>query len=241
MKHLFYISVLSLLLLSCESNGSKTSVNLSNGSDSLSYAVGIDLAEQLFANPQQSFDLSIVGQAIKDFKEGKAKMNSQEAYMFMQMYQQRELQRQMQEASNPETLKQYEEKNKAAGEKFLEENKTKDGVVTLSNGIQYKIIKQGNGPKPKATDVVEVFYKGTLIDGTVFDSNEGAEHPINFPLNGVIKGWTEGLQHINEGSKVTLYIPQELAYGSTPRPGGPIEPYMALIFDIELVKVTPLD
>jgi FKBP-type peptidyl-prolyl cis-trans isomerase len=180
--------------------------------------------------------LAIVGQAIKDVKDNKAKMTGQEALAFVQTFQQKEYERQMRQSVTPEALEQHE-KNKKAGEDYLAENKGKAGVITLPSGLQYKIIQEGTGPKPKETDVVEVHYRGTLIDGTEFDSSYSRGKTETFPLNGVIRGWTEGLQHVNEGSKVIFYIPQELAYGATPRPGGPIEPYMALIFEIELIKV----
>ncbi len=249
MKHQLFISAifLGLLFSSCggssnqvttvSSEDGQNNVTLNNDLDSISYAIGVDLGNQLGKNPQ--FNLDIVGQAIKDVKNNKTKMTGQEAIAFMQEFQQKEMQRQMMQSSNSGDLKQFEEKNKAAGEKYLADNKVKAGVITLPSGLQYKIVKQGTGPKPKATDVVEVHYKGTLIDGTEFDSSYGRGETATFPLNGVIKGWTEGLQHISEGSKVIFYIPQELAYGATPRPGGPIEPYMALVFEIELIKVLP--
>lgn len=239
MKQLFLLPALffGLLLSSCGSKDGQSNIALSNDTDSLSYAFGVNLGEQFKQDP--TLNLAIVGQAIKDIEDNKAKMTGQEAYAYLQMFQQKERQRQMQQQSDPEVLKQFEEKNKAAGEKFLNDNKSKANVVTLPSGLQYKIVKQGNGPKPNESDVVEVHYKGTLIDGTEFDSSYSRGETATFPLTGVIKGWTEGLQHINEGSKVLFYIPQELAYGATPRPGGPIEPYMALIFEIELIKVIP--
>ena len=123
------------------------------------------------------------------------------------------------------------------GEKFLKENGAKEGVKTTASGLQYKIEKEGEGKSPKASDTVLVHYKGTLLDGTEFDSSYKRNAPIEFPLNGVIPGWTEGLQLLKEGGKATLYIPSKLAYGSGGTPGGPIGPNETLIFVVELLKV----
>jgi FKBP-type peptidyl-prolyl cis-trans isomerase len=123
------------------------------------------------------------------------------------------------------------------GEKFLAENKTKEGVKTTASGLQYKIVKEGTGNTPKATDRVLVHYEGKLLDGTVFDSSIKRGEPIAFPLNRVIPGWTEGLQLIKEGGKAILYIPSKLAYGPGGTPGGPIGPNETLIFEVELLKI----
>jgi FKBP-type peptidyl-prolyl cis-trans isomerase FkpA len=123
------------------------------------------------------------------------------------------------------------------GEKFLAENKTKEDVKTTDSGLQYKITKEGTGKSPKATDTVVVHYEGKLLDGTVFDSSIKRGQPIDFPLNRVIPGWTEGLQLIKEGGKAILYIPSKLAYGPRGTPGGPIGPNETLIFEVELIKV----
>jgi FKBP-type peptidyl-prolyl cis-trans isomerase len=123
------------------------------------------------------------------------------------------------------------------GEKFLHENASKEGVKTTPSGLQYKIVKEGAGKSPKATDTVLVHYRGTLLDGTEFDSSYKRNEPISFPLNGVIPGWTEGLQLLKEGGKAILYIPSKLAYGQRGTPGGPIGPNETLIFEVELLKV----
>jgi FKBP-type peptidyl-prolyl cis-trans isomerase FklB len=143
--------------------------------------------------------------------------------------------------------KQLEEKQKAAaeqnvkdGEKFLAENKTKEGVKTMASGLQYKVIKEGTGPKPKATDSVVAHYRGTLINGTEFDSSYKRGQPATFPLSGVIKGWTEGLQLMKVGSKYQLFVPSILAYGD--RAMGPdIAPNSTLIFEVELVGIQPAE
>ena len=123
------------------------------------------------------------------------------------------------------------------GEKFLAEKKTKEGVQTTPSGLQYKIVKEGTGKTPAATDKVLVHYEGKLLDGTVFDSSIKRGQPISFPLNRVIPGWTEGLQLVKEGGKAILYIPSKLAYGSGGTPGGPIGPDETLIFEVELIKI----
>jgi FKBP-type peptidyl-prolyl cis-trans isomerase len=123
------------------------------------------------------------------------------------------------------------------GERFLAENKSKEGVKTTASGLQYKITKEGTGKSPAATDKVLVHYEGKLLDGTVFDSSIKRGEPIAFPLNRVIPGWTEGLQLVKEGGKAILYIPSGLAYGISGTPGGPIGPNETLIFEVELIKI----
>ncbi len=129
------------------------------------------------------------------------------------------------------------ESNKLAGEKFLEENKNKEGVVTTESGLQYEIITKGTGPIPTADATVKTHYHGTLIDGTVFDSSVERGEPISFPVMGVIKGWQEALQLMPVGSKWKLYIPYNLAYGEQQMPGSPIKPYSTLIFEVELLAI----
>ncbi|WP_051906784.1 FKBP-type peptidyl-prolyl cis-trans isomerase [Methylomarinum vadi] len=126
--------------------------------------------------------------------------------------------------------------NKAAGEAFLAENGKKDNIVTTDSGLQYEVIEQGNGASPSATDNVTVHYKGTTIDGKVFDSSYDRGAPATFPLNRVIAGWTEGLQLMKEGAKYRFFIPAQLAYGERGA-GRVIGPNSALIFDVELIKV----
>jgi FKBP-type peptidyl-prolyl cis-trans isomerase FklB len=139
----------------------------------------------------------------------------------------------MQKLQSAKMKKQYGG-NLTAGQKFLADNKTKPGIVTLPDGLQYQIVKAGKGPMPKANDRVQVNYKGTLINGTVFDTNEG-KAPVTFQVDQVIKGWTEALELMPVGSKWTLYIPQDLAYQDQDR--GAIKPFSTLVFDIELVGI----
>ena len=127
--------------------------------------------------------------------------------------------------------------NKVEGEKFLAANKVKPGVTTLPSGLQYKVLKQGTGPKPTAADKVTVHYEGKLIDGTIFDSSIKRGEPISFDVTGVIPGWTEALQLMPVGSTWQLFIPSNLAYGEHPRPGGPIGPNAVLTFEVQLIKI----
>src|SRR4051812_18757643 len=128
------------------------------------------------------------------------------------------------------------DKNAAEGEKFLADNKKKEGVKTTASGLQYKSLKEGNGPQPKASDTVTVDYRGTLINGSEFDSSYKRGQPATFPLNGVIKGWTEGLQLMKKGSKYQFFIPANLAYGER-SPGAGIPPNSTLIFEVELLDI----
>lgn len=129
-----------------------------------------------------------------------------------------------------------DKENMEAGEKFLEENAKKEGIKTTDSGLQYEVLKEGEGEQPAATDVVEVHYHGTLIDGTVFDSSVDRGEPTSFPLNRVIPGWTEGVQLMKEGAKYRFYVPQDLAYGERGA-GADIKPFSTLIFEVELLDI----
>jgi FKBP-type peptidyl-prolyl cis-trans isomerase FklB len=137
-----------------------------------------------------------------------------------------------------ESLEKQYANEKAENLKYLEDNKSKEGVVTLPSGLQYKVTKEGAGAKPSATDVVKVNYVGTTIDGKEFDSSVKRGEPAQFALNSVIRGWTEGIQLMSIGSKYTLYIPYDLAYGAEGRPGS-IPPFATLIFDVDLLEINP--
>jgi len=140
-------------------------------------------------------------------------------------------------ARNAERAKVLAEKNKKDGDAFLAENRKKEGVKTTVSGLQYKVLAEGKGGSPKATDKVSVNYRGTLIDGTEFDSSYKRGEPAAFGLNQVIKGWTEGIQLMKAGGKYTFTIPSELAYGERGTPGGPIGPNAVLIFEVELLSI----
>ena len=193
--------------------------------DKVSYAVGLSIAESLKSQQLGGLDLDLLKEGIQDiFDQRELKINPQEANGLIQAY--------LEEANSAAFGE-----NKEKGIAFLEENKNKDGVSVTASGLQYEIIQDGTGNKPSSTDNVTVHYHGTLIDGTVFDSSTERGTPASFGVNQVIPGWTEALQLMSVGAKFKLYIPQELAYGANPHPGGPIQPYSALIFDVELIEI----
>jgi len=198
---------------------------LRNEVDSLSYALGILFGKNIQGGGFQAINAEIFGQTAQKVLQNEAlEMTPEQANVIINtLYQKIQLAK--------------FQKNLDAGRSFLNTNRNAPGVTTLPSGLQYKIIKQGTGAKPSATDKVTVHYHGTLIDGTVFDSTVERGQPIEFSVNGVIQGWIEALQLMPVGSKWMLFIPSELAYGENPRPGGPIEPNMALIFEVELISV----
>ena len=192
--------------------------------DKLSYALGMSMASSLVNSGLNQIDVdSFVKAFVEVINNGAADMSPQEANQYIQEY----LSKRQNEMSG-ENLK--------IGREFLEENKKKEGVVALPSGLQYEILKEGTGPKPKATDKVKCHYHGTLINGKVFDSSVERGQPAVFGVNQVIKGWVEALQIMPVGSKWRLYIPSELAYGSQGA-GSSIEPNSALIFDVELLGI----
>jgi FKBP-type peptidyl-prolyl cis-trans isomerase FklB len=196
-----------------------------------SYALGLNLANGWKRN-DVDLDVDAIARGMKDVFSGATQRLSSEDIQATLMKYQQELQTKQQEKR-----KVAGEKNKVEGEKFLVENKNKPGIETLPSGLQYKVIKEGSGDSPKATDTVSVNYRGSLIDGTVFDQSP-TNQPATFRVNGVIAGWTEALQLMKPGSKWQLFIPSDLAYkeyGS----GQKIGPNAALIFDVELVSVKP--
>lgn len=191
----------------------------------VSYCVGMSIAGSLLQQNLQGINPEIMAQAISDAFQGKPSPYSPEkANEIIQEY--------LSVAVNAKF-----KENKVAGEKFLAENFKKKGVETTVSGLQYEVIEAGKGKTPSATSQVKVHYHGTLIDGTVFDSSVERNSPATFGVNQVIPGWTEALQLMKEGAKYRLYVPQELAYGENPHPGGPIQPFMTLIFDVELLEV----
>jgi len=226
----FIIPVLffGILLMACDNNNAQMNeaiVNLEDESQKISYALGVSIAGNLKNQKFETIDVAALTKAFKDsYENAELLMTEEEANKTLNDY--------MQSLQQKELTVHLE-----AGKKFLEENKTKDGVVTLASGLQYKVVTEGTGTLPAATDKVTVHYHGTLTDGTVFDSSVDRGQPSSFPVTGVIAGWVEALQLMKTGSKWMLYIPSELAYGANPRPGGVIKPNMALIFEVELISI----
>ena len=192
--------------------------------DKVSYALGIGIGRQLADMGANDIVTEDFAAAMKDVLTGaQLQIDETEAQAMVQEYLQRK---------GEERLKNV----KAEGEAFLADNAKKEGIVTLPSGLQYQVLQEGNGKSPKATDQVKCHYEGTLINGKVFDSSYRRGEPATFPLNGVIAGWTEGLQLMQEGAKYRFFIPFNLAYG-TRGAGQDIPPYATLIFDVELIEV----
>ena len=199
--------------------------------DKVSYALGLGIGHQLLQMGAGDLNIDDFANAIKDVLAGnELKVSNRDAQQIVQDYF-----AQKEEKMNAERAAAGKV-HKEAGEKYLAENGKKDGVVTLPSGLQYKVLKEGNGNKPTAKDSVKCHYEGFLIDGTVFDSSVQRGEPAVFGLQQVIAGWTEGLQLMQEGAKYRFFIPYRLAYGEGGA-GASIPPYAALIFDVELIKV----
>ena len=199
--------------------------------DKVSYSLGLGIGQQLAQMGANGISAEDFAQAIKDVLEGnELKISHRDAQGIVQeFFQKKEAEIQAQRAEQGKV-------HKEAGEKFLAENTKKEGVITLKSGLQYEVLKEGNGKKPTAKDTVVCHYEGTLIDGTVFDSSYKRGEPATFPLQQVIAGWTEGVQLMQEGAKYRFYIPYRLAYGEGGA-GAQIPPFAALIFDVELIEV----
>ncbi|MBQ0062692.1 MAG: FKBP-type peptidyl-prolyl cis-trans isomerase [Prevotella sp.] len=200
--------------------------------DKLSYSLGIGIGHQLLdMGLKDSLKVEDFSAAISDvLAQKKLAISSQDAQKIVNEFFQKL------ETERTAAMEKKGAKAKEEGEKYLKENATKEGVISLPSGLQYKVLKEGSGKQPKATDKVECHYEGFLIDGTVFDSSVQRGQTATFPLQGVIAGWTEGLQLMKEGAKYRFFIPYTLGYGPQGA-GGMIPPYAALIFDVELIKV----
>lgn len=191
----------------------------------VSYCIGMSVAGSLKQQNLGDISPEVISEAIKDMFEGnELKYSPEQADGIIQKYLQGVMEKKF-------------EVNKGIGEGFLSENGQREEVKSTASGLQYEVVTEGEGAKPEATSKVTVHYHGTLIDGTVFDSSMERGEPATFGVNQVIPGWTEALQLMSIGSKYRLFIPQDLAYGANPHPGGAIEPYMALIFDVELLEI----
>lgn len=198
--------------------------------DKVSYALGLGIGSQLKQMGAEKLNIDDFAQAIKDSIAGKEQIQAAEAQQIVQEFfaEQEKVQR-AKAAENGKLAK-------LAGEKYLEENAKKEGVQVTESGLQYIVLQEGSGKSPKATDRVKCHYEGMLTDGTLFDSSVQRGEPAVFPLNGVIAGWTEGLQLMKEGGKTRFFIPYHLGYGEAGAAGA-IPPYAALIFDVELIEV----
>ncbi len=223
-----FIVVLCAVLLAAQVYAEETA--LKTKMDKVSYGLGISIGTNL-KNQSVDVEPDAFAKGLNDALSGsKPLMTEQEMREVMVAFQQEMVAKQLERSKN------LGEKNKKEGEPFLDANKKKEGVVTLPSGLQYKVIKEGKGKSPKAADTVTVNYRGTLIDGTEFDSSYKRGEPATFAVNAVIPGWTEALQLMKEGAKWQLFIPSNLAYGEKGA-GNMIGPNAVLIFEVELISV----
>lgn len=229
MNKLWMIPTLALVLAltACGKDG-KSSLN--SDTEKFSYAIGMDIGRSL-KRLDTEIDVVALRQGVQDVLDDKETLLTQEEVVEVMTSFSQKIQQEQEEKQ-----KKASGENAEAAEKFFAENAKKEGVKTTQSGLQYEVITEGKGEKPKASDRVSVHYTGKLLDGTVFDSSVERGEPATFPLNAVIPGWTEGLQLMTVGSKYKLYIPPELGYGE--RGAGPkIGPNAALVFEVELLKV----
>ncbi len=222
MKLRMFVTVIGVLLLASQI----VAQDLKTQKEKLSYIIGLDIGRNL-KSQSVDVDQSALSKGIKDaLSGGKPSLTDEEIRETMTAFQKEMIAKRQALA----------EKNKKEGEAFLAENKKKKGVTTLPSGLQYKVITPGKGKKPKPTDTVTVQYRGTLIDGTEFDSSYRRGQPATFPVNGVIPGWTEALTLMQEGAKWQIFVPSNLAYGEKGS-GAQIGPNATLIFEVELISV----
>ncbi|MEE4001452.1 FKBP-type peptidyl-prolyl cis-trans isomerase [Tenacibaculum sp. FZY0031] len=231
-------TVVGLSIVSCSNGQFKQKSSLATEVDSVSYTLGLDMANKIKMNfDEMDQDLFVQG-----FKNGMDSTNllveSKDINNILRAFFQKKQQEKMKEMQEEQAKKAEAEfgDNKKAGEEFLAANKAKEGVKTTESGLQYLVLKEGEGEAPTANSRVKVHYHGTLIDGTVFDSSVERGEPTEFGVGQVIKGWTEGLQLMKPGAKYKFFIPQELAYGAQQR-GQHIKPFSALVFEVELLEV----
>lgn len=226
MKTLKILTIVQFILITVSScNGQKTAHNQQmTKQDSVSYSLGHLMAGNLKSMGNLNLNYDILAKGIEDALNNGSIISTQDAKKLVNDHMS-EIQEKLRE----------EEINK--GKLFLQENSKEQGVETTESGLQYRHEVLGTGDSPTSLSSVTVHYKGTLLDGTIFDSSYSRGEPVSFPLNGVIAGWTEGLQLMKVGGKTTFFIPQNLAYGANPRPNGPIPPYATLIFEVELISI----
>lgn len=246
---LIKIAVLAVVvsIASCQTKPAKITKNdLKTEKDSVSYAAGLQIGEMMSANFIEVDNEKFLAGYMQILDSAEVFLDDETRQTVIQNYmrknqaaimaKQQAINIKKQEAKDKENEKKYAAV-KEEGEQFLKDNVANEGVLTTDSGLQYIVLKEGEGPKPTTSDRVKVHYHGTLIDGTVFDSSVDRGKPTEFGVTQVIKGWTEGLQLMNEGAKYKFFIPQELAYGANPRPGGEIKPFSMLIFEVELIEI----
>ena len=228
-KHQVIALFLGASLLASCNKGINRDVKLDNDEKKVSYAIGQEIGRGMKSQGIK-VDVNVLAASIQDALEGKEpKLKPEEAQKAMMDMRMKMM----------EDRKQQAEQNVEKGKKYLEDNKAKEGVKVTESGLQYKVLKEGEGAQPKETDTVKVHYKGTLIDGTEFDSSYSRNEPAEFPVNRVIKGWIEGLQLMKVGSKYQFFIPSDLAYGPQGRPS--IPPNSVLVFEVELLDIVKED
>ncbi len=225
---LFFVLIFSFSLLFAQ-NKNEQKPQLKTQDDSISYSIGQNIGKNL-KDADLHINFDILYQGMQDQIKGSSLLTDDDIQKVMIAFNQKLI------AKRNAQMNAIKEKNKKEAEAFLAENKKKEGVVTLPSGLQYKVLVKGNGPSPKDTSTVKVHYIGTLLDGREFDNSYKRGEPAEFPLNQVIKGWTEALQLMHVGDKWILYIPPELAYGENGA-GNTIEPNSLLIFEVELLDV----
>jgi len=229
---LLFFGLLSVVACSNKSGTGKGAVGsgsekLTAEIDSVSYSLGVDVGNSLKQAGFEEMNLAAFSDAINTvLNNDSVKIKIEATRPIITAY--------LEKAAKVKGVK-----NKKEGEDFLAENKTKKGVITTASGLQYIVLKEGNGPIPADTSMVKVHYHGTLIDGTVFDSSIDRNEPAEFPVNGVVAGWQEVLKMMPVGSKWKVFLPTQLAYGENVRPGSKIQPNMVLIFDMELLEILP--
>lgn len=236
MKKVTLFALAAATIFSCgKGEKSNSNVTLNNTVDSVSYAIGVNTASGI----QTQFTEANVDALVRGLNDALDSsdmlITTEQTQGVIQAYFQK---KQAEDAAKQqaEQATMYESV-RLEGVQFLEENKSKEGVQVTPSGLQYVVLKEGTGKTPTTESTVTAHYVGMLPDGSVFESSVDKGEPVDFPVTGVIAGWTEGLQLMKEGAKYKFFIPQELAYGATPRQGGPIKPYQALVFEVELIKV----
>ncbi|MFG6687777.1 FKBP-type peptidyl-prolyl cis-trans isomerase [Mariniflexile sp. HNIBRBA6329] len=226
----FFGVVLTASILSSCGGKSVSNRELKTEIDSVSYAIGMDVARNVKTSVSEIDSELFIQGYMNVLDSTNILLKEGDSQAILSAYFQKK------QAENMKKQQEEAEKEKAVGEKFLEENKSKDGIKVTESGLQYKVLKEGTGAKPTAESKVKVHYHGTLIDGTVFDSSVDRGEPTEFGVGQVIRGWTEGLQLMSVGSKYKFFIPQDLGYGAR-QAGEKIKPYSTLIFEVELLEI----